>query len=76
MKGFRNTIILKDYYEKVDAIIFTNVSTETIEKAIITAKNEYDEQQLDYGQLNYVLDCLSEQFEIDYIDYNMEEIYY
>ena len=71
----KNTIIIKDYYEKVVAVVFTKETTKTIEAAIVKAKNEYNEQGFDYGETNYVLDCLSEQFEIDYIDYNMDEIY-
>lgn len=85
MKKYKNKILLKDYNdESVDAIIFTNENTETIQQAIYKAKNEYikleETNNVPMGincEFEYVYCYLLDNFKCLWIyTWNEQEVYY
>ena len=70
MKAYKNTYLLTDYDDdKIDAIITTNESDETIQNAIYEAKElyyEFDEQD----NLPFGIYC-----EFDFVKYYLQEKY-
>ena len=84
MKDYKNIILLKDYNdEKVDAILFTNESEETIQQAIYKAKNEFydlEEDELPFGincEYDYIYQYLCDRFDIEFFEtWHRQEVYY
>jgi hypothetical protein len=82
---YKNIIFLKDYNdEKIDAILYTNENAETINDAIIKAKNEYyeleEQNKIPVGincEYEYIRFCLQDKYNIEFLEtWGAQEVYY
>ena len=79
MKGYNYIYLLKsEYDDEIDAIIYTNKITEVVEKTIQEAIKEYINLEIDYSQVNFILDYLCDKFDgaIDFDIGRFKEVYY
>lgn len=79
MKNYKNKIFLRcETDNNVDAIIFTNEATETIEKELMQIISKFYREEICYSELKFITEELEKKFDVCIIDLlsNTEELFY